>query len=103
VTDRKGGQPRLYGASWIDLAFRSWQLAADAQAVVGLRLGRLAFCDAAAVLEAQRMVTEKFLAAAEVQATLVSAALSGSRQGPKRAVAKVHKKVRANRRRLSRG
>jgi hypothetical protein len=100
---RAGSTAHLVSAwtGWFDLAVRSWQMAADAQIVVGLRLARLAVGDAGAAAEAQRMVAEKAKAAVEVQGLLWSAAATGSRQGPKRAVAHLHRRVRANRKRLS--
>ena len=83
------------------LNLRAWNLAADAQAVVALRLARLALGNAAAADEAWLMITEKMKAAAEVHVMLSSAALTGSPHGPRRAMEHVHKQVRANRRRLS--
>ena len=91
-----------YGA-WFALATDSWRLALEAQGVVALRLAKLAAGDAAAALEAQRMVAEKMLAAGEIQAMTASALLAGRGRGaPKKAVAHLRRKVRANRRRLSR-
>ena len=101
-------QPRVHimknpWPSWFDLAAESWRLGLEAQAVVNLRLAKLAAGDAAAALEAQRMVTEKVMAAAEVQGRAFADALTGkSHLTPKRSVALYRRKVRANRRRLSR-
>jgi hypothetical protein len=89
--------------AWFDLAADSWRLGLEAQAVVGLRLAKLAAGDAAAAVEAQRMVTEKVLAAAEAQAKAMGDILSGqARHAPKRTVALYRRKVRANRGRLGR-
>lgn len=89
--------------SWFDLAADSWRLGLEAQAVVGLRLAKLATGDAAAAAEARRMVTEKVLAAAEAQARTMGDILTGhAHHAPKRNLALYRRKVRANRRRLSR-
>ena len=92
-----------YWTSWLDLAADSWRLGLEAQTVVGLRLAKLATGDAAAAVEAQRMVTEKLLAAAEAQAKAASDILAGKGHlTPKRTLALYRRKVGANRRRLSR-
>ena len=89
--------------SWFDLAADSWRLGLEAQTVVGLRLAKLAAGDAAAVTEAQRMVSEKVMAAAEAQTRAALDVFSGQTQHtPKRTLALYRRKVRANRRRLSR-
>ena len=89
--------------TWFDLGFDSWRLAAEAQTVIGLRMIKLAAGDTAAVKEAQLMVTEKMLAAAEVQTRFLADTLSGAgHAAPRRALAHYRRKVRANRRRLAR-
>ncbi len=89
--------------SWFELAADSWRLGLEAQTVVGLRLAKLATGDAAAAAEAQRMVTEKVMAAAEAQTRAAADMLSGrSDLTPKRTLALYRRKVGANRRRLSR-
>lgn len=89
--------------TWFDLAADSWRLGLEAQTVVGLRLAKLATGDAAAAAEAQRMVAEKMLAAAEAQVRAMGDAFAGQgRQTPKRTLALYRRKVRANRKRLSR-
>lgn len=88
--------------TWFDLAADSWRLGVQAQTVVGLRLAKLAVGDAAAAVEAQRMVTEKIMAATEAQTVAAAAILSGKGHlAPKRTLALYGRKVRANRRRLS--
>jgi hypothetical protein len=92
----------LYTA-WLRYLTDSWELGLEAQTVVGLRLAKLAAGDAAALSEAHQMVSEKILAAAEVQMKTASAVLSGqSHRAPAAALAHYRRKVRANRRRLSR-
>jgi len=89
--------------TWFNLALDSWRLGVEAQTVVGLRLARLAAGDAAAAAEAQRMVAEKVLAAAEAQARTVGELMTGQGHlAPKRNLALYRRKVRANRRRLGR-
>ncbi|RYF88731.1 MAG: hypothetical protein EON95_19885 [Caulobacteraceae bacterium] len=80
------------------------QLAMEANTVIGLRLLKAAAGGPAADLEAGRMISEKVSAAFDLQAQLVTAALTGAHAGaPSRAVAMYRRKVRANRRRLLKG
>ena len=77
---------------WWDLAM----LAVESQQVIWLRSMRLAGGGAKASAEARRMVSEKLTAAAQAAA---GAVLGDS---PARTAKRYRKKVRANRRRLSR-
>ncbi|HWU81497.1 MAG TPA: hypothetical protein VN158_15715 [Caulobacter sp.] len=89
---------------WTSLAFDSWALGLEASSVIGLRMMKLAAGGAAAQAEAQLMVGEKvaaglmlpMLAATGQLGTSGHAIASGS-------LAHLRKKVRANRRRLSKG
>jgi hypothetical protein len=72
----------------------------DCQEVVGRRLARIAKGDAAALLEAQRMVTEKMMAAAEANFAIMGAWMLGPEIAMARALVPFEKAVRANRRRL---
>jgi hypothetical protein len=87
--------------SWLDVGFGAFGLAAEAAQVVALRGLALSRGGPAAAQEANRMVAEKVAAAFDLQA----AALSG-RLGREpatvtaRALQRVRRKVRANRRRL---
>ena len=69
-----------------------------------LRMLRLAAGGARAEAEATRMVTEKILAAGEAQVTTVAAAMRGQKKHvvAGKALNVYRKRVRANRRRLSR-
>lgn len=90
-------------ASWLRLMSESCWLGLEAQAVVGLRLAKLAAGDLAAAQEANLMVTEKVLAATQAQMRAATAVLAGKgHMVPARTVAHYRRKVRANRRRLSR-
>ena len=90
-------------SSWMRLMTDSYRLGLETQAVVGLRLAKLAAGDLAATREANRMISEKMVAAAELQMKAASAMLTG-RAGtmPATTVAHYRRKVRANRRRLTR-
>ena len=81
---------------WLDLTLNAAFLGLEAQRVVGLRLMKLAAGDAAAEVEAQRMVTEKVAAFAEAAATL---AAGGSAH---KVLRRYRSHVRANERRLMR-
>lgn len=81
--------------SWWKLGMDATLLAMESQQVIGLRLALLATGDRAAQVEAQRMVSEKIMAANEAALLL---ATGGSTA---RVVAGYRRKVRANARRLS--
>lgn len=83
--------------SWWKLGIDATLLAMESQQVIGLRLAKLSLGGAAAQAEAQRMVSEKIMAANEA-ALLI--ATGGSTAG---VVAGYRRKVRANARRLSKG
>lgn len=88
---------------WFELGMDTYALAVEAQAVVALRMMKFAAGGPAAAIEAQQMISEKLIAAAEVQTKAASAILSGtSHLTPARTLAHYRRKVRANRRRLSR-
>jgi hypothetical protein len=89
---------------WFTLARDAARLALDAQAVVALRLARFASSPEFDWREAQRMTTEKAAALAHVQVATALSLMSGKR-GPtvaKKAIGIYGKRVRRNRRRLSR-
>lgn len=82
--------------NFFDLSMQTLMLGFETQRVIGLRLMKLAALDAAAVVEAERMVAEKVAAFAEASMTL---AKGGSH---KRVIRRFRTHVRANERRLSR-
>lgn len=89
--------------SWFATGMELFRLGMDMQVVIAERLTRLARGDAAAGVEAVRMVTEKTLALGEVNARLMAAAAAGRLDGVgPEIVALYGRKVRANRRRLAR-
>ena len=89
---------------WLGLAFKAIELGIEAQSVIALRVMRLAAGGARGRAEASRMVAEKVGALAEAQTAAAAAILTGRRQ--KVVAGKVlntyKKRVRANRRRLTR-
>ncbi|ADG09551.1 hypothetical protein B7G68_05375 [Caulobacter segnis] len=87
---------------WTSLAFDSWALGMEASAVIGLRMMKLAAGGAAAQAEAQLMVSEKV--ATSVTLPMLAATGQLGATGPAIAsgsLAHLRRKVRANRRRLS--
>ncbi len=83
---------------------RNIGLAVEAQQVIGLRLLRLAQGNALATREATRMVTEKIAAFSEAQVAAGLALTTGCsvHATMARAAAPYRRRVRANRKRLSR-
>jgi hypothetical protein len=89
---------------WFGLVFDSFALGAEAQGVIALRMMKLAGGGVAAAAESQLMIAEKLTAAAAVQTQVMTSLLTGSGHlAPQRTMAHYRRKVRANRRRLSRG
>ena len=88
---------------WLELSLKAVNMGMEAQNVIALRMLRLATGGARMEGEASRMVTDK-VPAAEAQAVAAVSALSG--RSPhivaSRALRVVKKRVRANKRRLSR-
>ena len=89
---------------WFTLARDAARLAIDAQSVVALRLVRFASGTHFDWREAQRMTTEKVAALAQVQVATAVGLTSGKRAPAvaKKAIGIYGKRVRGNRRRLSR-
>jgi hypothetical protein len=89
---------------WLSFGLKAWQVGLEAQSVIALRMLRLAAGGARAETEASRMVTEKILAAGEAQMSAAAAAVRGHKKHvvAGKALSAYRKRVRANRRRLSR-
>lgn len=87
---------------WLRLSLNAFQLGAEANSVVALRMMKMANGGAGAATEARLMVSEKIQAAIEVQSQLAIGVMTGAAAhiGPAKAVALYRRKVRANRRRL---
>ena len=89
--------------AWLRLGFDTITLAFEAQAVIGLRLMKLALGDKAALHESQLMLREKMEAFADLQGRAVSGWMGLTPQlTPRGTIAHVRRKIRANRKRLSR-
>jgi len=88
---------------WLRLSFDAWSLALESQAVIGLRTLKLAGGGAAAMAEAQLMVDEKVEAGLALQVKALTGGLGATApDAAARTMAHYRRKVRANRRRLSR-
>ena len=84
----------MFGAWW-KLGVDTTLLAMESQQVIGLRLAKLSLGGPAAQIEAQRMVSEKIMAAGEA-AMMIATGVS-----TQKVVTGYRRKVRANARRLS--
>lgn len=88
---------------WIGVGFDMWRLSMEASTVIAQRSFKLAAGGAAAQTEAARMVQEKMEAGFALQAMALSGGLGVTADGAARkTLAHYRRKVRANRRRLSR-
>jgi hypothetical protein len=76
----KGMEVRRMLNPWISFGMKAWQVGLEAQSVIILRMLCLAEGGARAEGEASRMVTEKMLAAGEVQLAAVTALSHGHKQ-----------------------
>jgi hypothetical protein len=86
------------------LGLDAWLLGAEAASVIALRGAKFAHGGAAAQLEAQRMVAEKAEAAWDLGMALATGRFGARPETiARRTVAHYGKRVRANRRRLTRG
>ena len=88
---------------WLRLGWDAWMLGAESASVVGLRTLKIAQGGAAAEVEARRMVSEKVDAAQALGAMALTGALGFTAPSVAAKTLKHYRrKVRANRRRLSR-
>ena len=91
------------GMEWPMLAMQSWWLAAESSSVIWMRCARLAQGGAAGDREAMRMVTEKWQAQAEIAMALATGRFGIEPHSiATQTVSHYRRKVRANRKRLSR-
>jgi hypothetical protein len=83
---------------------KAWEIGFEAQSVIALRVLRLAAGGARAEAEGSRMLNEKTLAAGEAQVAATTAVMQGHKEHvvAGKALAVYSKRVRANKRRLSR-
>jgi hypothetical protein len=89
---------------WFALTFKTMQLGLDAQSVIALRMMRLASGGAKTKAEMSRMMIEKASAVAEAQVAATAAVMAGRKDHvvAGKALNVVRKRVKANKRRLSR-
>ena len=89
--------------AWFSLSSQAAVLGLEAQRVIALRLMRIAAGGALAESEASRMITEKVEALGEAQTVAAIATLKGrnSRQVARKVFRVYKKRVRGNRRRLT--
>ena len=89
---------------WIDIGLGAFSLGLEASAVIGLRTMKIAAGGAAGAAEARRMVSEKVDAGLALRTLALSGGLGATPQGAAaKTLAHYRRKVRANRRRLSKG
>lgn len=87
---------------WFGVGLQAWSLGLEASTVIGLRVLKIAQGGPAAEAEARRMIEEKAEAAAALQLQALTGALGVTpAKVSARALAHYRRKVRANRRRLS--
>ena len=87
---------------WLRIGFDAWALGVEASAVIGLRTLKIAAGGAAGEAEARRMVAEKLDAAAQLQTKALTGGLGATGAGmATKTLTHYRRKVRANRRRLS--
>lgn len=89
---------------WFFLTFKAVQLGFEAQSVIALRMMRLAAGGATGRTEARRMIADKIAAGAEVQAVAASSVALGHKHTVTagKVLRVLKRRVRANKRRLSR-
>jgi hypothetical protein len=88
-------------AGWAGAAIDAWALGMEASTVIGLRTVRMAAGGADAAEEARLMVSEKMLAALELQTALVTGQLGDDPlTGTRKTLRHYRRKVKANRKRL---
>ncbi|QEH80430.1 hypothetical protein EIK56_20815 [Sphingomonas sp. C8-2] len=91
-------------SDWMSLAFDGWRLGAEASAVIAMRLAKLAAGDAAAMVEAQRMIAEKVEAAIALQSDALAGRLGTTpARRAKATIGHYRRAVAKNRKRLRRG
>jgi hypothetical protein len=88
--------------AWARVGFDSMMLAWNASAVIGLRMAKIAAGGADGAREAELMVSEKLIAATELQTAMLTGRLGTTPLSGTQAIVKRYgAKVRANRQRLS--
>lgn len=87
---------------WLPIAASAWSLGLDAAAVIALRVAKIAAGGPGAEDEARQMISEKVVAANTLAMMALTGALGWSApSAATKAIGHYQRKVRANRRRLS--
>lgn len=88
---------------WLGIGLDMWSLGMDSASVIGLRAMKIAQGGSAAGKEAELMVTEKMATAFDVQLQWMTGGFGlNPATATRKAVGEYARKVRANRKRLSR-
>lgn len=88
--------------NWFDIGMDAWALAVESNMVIAMRIGSLAQGGPVALCEAERMVTEKFIANITLGCDIMTGKLGSSPEAIISAsIAHYSKNVVANRKRLS--
>jgi hypothetical protein len=101
--EKQMSNPMQMWNDWCALSVQAARLGWEAQGVMALRVMRMAAQPAHSQTEARRMVTEKVAALGEAQAAATAAVIRGgkSHRVAKKVLGVYKKRVRANRRRLT--
>jgi hypothetical protein len=102
--EKQMSNPMQMWNDWCALSVRAARLGWEAQGVMALRVMRMATQPAHSQTEARRMVTEKVAALGEAQAVVAAGVIKGgkSHRVAKKVLGVYKKRVRANKRRLTR-
>ena len=102
--EKQMSNPMQMWNDWCALSVQAARLGWEAQGVMALRVMRMATQPAHSQTEARRMVTEKVAALGEAQAAVAAAVITGgkSHRVAKKVLGVYGKRVRANKRRLTR-
>ena len=102
--EKQMSNPMQMWNDWCALSVQAARLGWEAQGVMALRVMRMATQPAHSQTEARRMVTEKVEALGEAQAVVAACVIKGgkSHRVAKKVLGVYKKRVRANRRRLTR-
>ena len=92
----------MRGNPWMKLTMDTWSLGMEASSVIGLRTLKMAAGGQAAQTEAALMINEKIASTLDLQVRALTGGLGITPHGAaSKTVAHYRRKVRANRRRLS--
>lgn len=93
---------RTPSPNWFGIGLDAWNLAAESNMVIAMRMGAMAFGGPAATREVQRMFSEKLSANMELGLDLATGKLGSSpQQIVSGSIAHYSRKVKSNRRRLA--